>query len=179
MGYDIFGLNPSGNKPITPITVNSTPDEITEYFKSRDSIPGHYFRNNIWFWSPLWDFIVEQCGDILSEADIQGGYSNGGHKLSKSKVVKIANTLDKLDEKGLIQKHEDEHKKMIEDAPLERCEFCEGTGRVNIGAPLEQDCRQCDGTGSTKPFSVNYPFTRENVIEFKNFLKASGGIEIC
>jgi len=28
---------------------------------------GEYFRNNVWWWRPLWDWTYEQCQDIITQ----------------------------------------------------------------------------------------------------------------
>ena len=52
-----------------------------------------YFRNNVWWWRPLWAYVGDVCD--LSEKDYQWGCSNDGHYISKKKANKIATTLFK------------------------------------------------------------------------------------
>ena len=47
MGMDVYGLNPD-----------------------------KYFRNNVWWWRPLWDYVCNTCYDILSEKDMNAGSYN-------------------------------------------------------------------------------------------------------
>lgn len=51
---------------------------------------GEYFRNNCWYWRPLWDFIWEECSDIITERDYQAGHYNGGHVIAAAKAERIA-----------------------------------------------------------------------------------------
>ena len=162
MGFDLYGLQPPAVKGDTP----------------QDESPGHYFRNNIWWWRPLWEYTSLTCSDILTDEDIDNGHSNSGHKISKSKAVKMRNRIDNLDEKGYIKLEVDRHQKEIDDAPMDDCPYCNGTGERDFDGELGK-CNACDGVGRVKPFWVNYPFTRENVMEFRNFLDQCGGFQIC
>jgi hypothetical protein len=38
--------------------------------------------------------------------------------------------------------------------------------------------RTCQGTGKVRPDATSYPFSAENVAEFRDFVAASGGFEI-
>ena len=60
MGFDLNGINPKINKPDT------------------DENPGVYFRNNVWWWRPLWDFVCMQCDDFMTESQKMGGSYNDG-----------------------------------------------------------------------------------------------------
>ena len=48
MGFDVYGMDPQTEK-------------------------GHYFRNNVWFWRPLWQLICEECDDILTKKQMERG----------------------------------------------------------------------------------------------------------
>ena len=67
---------------------------------------GTYFRNNVWFWRPLWNFVSGVCENILTEKDIERGSFNDGHKISKTKANKIAKRLFKLIESGQVKEYE-------------------------------------------------------------------------
>ena len=103
MGYDLYGISPQENtefpKRYHEIMKEygtgdgwldwskKIPQEIRdEYYELTDKYnndnPGEYFRNNVWFWRPLWDFVCNACDDILTEKDITGGHSNDGHKIT-------------------------------------------------------------------------------------------------
>ena len=44
---------------------------------------------------------------------------------------------------------------------------------------VKGQCNGCQGKGSVRPFSTNYPFDLENLKEFADFCEQSGGFEIC
>ena len=127
MGFDLTGLNPEASTP-QPTWTGDEPmikvegtdhqwqidpqikEEYDDYMKSRwewqDANEGAYFRNNVWFWRPLWNFVTGCCGDILSEKDIEKGYYNDGHKISKTKAKKIAVRLRKFFKDGSVAAYE-------------------------------------------------------------------------
>ena len=37
---------------------------------------GEYFRNNVWWWRPLWDWTYEQCQDIITQKQYEEGQYN-------------------------------------------------------------------------------------------------------
>ena len=123
MGFDLTGLNPTVNK-VYPQRYNDImdkygkdgwldwqkdiPEDIKdEYFELKDQYqmanPGDYFRNNVWWWRPLWSFVVVSCGNILTEKDIEHGSFNDGHKISKTKAIRIGKKLSKLLADGTIK----------------------------------------------------------------------------
>ena len=101
MGFDLSGVNPKMryDEP----SEDSTREEYTEWL---DDNPGIYFRNNVWWWRPLWDYVCDQCHDILTEKDRASGNYNDGHKIGKVKSLHIARRLDKLLKQGEVSQYE-------------------------------------------------------------------------
>jgi len=99
-----------------------------------------YFRNNIWWWHPLWKFIVLYCNNILSDKDIRSGNYNDGHIISKTKSKRIASRLRRLLKEGVVDAYASQYKKENENS--------------------------------------EYPFHKDNVIEFEKFCEQSNGFEI-
>ena len=69
MGFDLRGLKP--NDEIVPDEPNWL-DESDWAVQQREAwsswqqnTPGSYFRNNVWYWRPLWNFVCEVCDDCL------------------------------------------------------------------------------------------------------------------
>ena len=109
MGFDLHGMNPQGSTP-EPRWTKGDPmvktgehsytidpqikEEYDDYMKSKwawqESTEGAYFRNNVWWWRPLWEFISGICSDILTKEDIRMGGFNDGHKIGKTKARRIA-----------------------------------------------------------------------------------------
>ena len=73
MGMDVFGQNPKNKK-------------------------GEYFRNNVWWWRPLWEyceFVAPELTDM-----VEHGYSNDGDGLDGDDARKLGNALRKALRKG-------------------------------------------------------------------------------
>ena len=118
MGFDIYGLDPQTEK-------------------------GHYFRNNVWHWRPLWKLICVHCEDILTEEDIKAGEWNDGYAIVGKKANKIC--------KRLLDKMEEIH--------------------ADIKEYEERRAKE-------KDFNKNYPLTLDNVLDFIEFCRDSGGFTI-
>ena len=101
MGFDLSGVNPK-IRSIEP-DEESSYDEYNEWLSEN---PGVYFRNNVWWWRALWDYVADQCNDILTEKDIRYGHFNDGHKIGKVKALAIARKLDKLLKEGEVSQYE-------------------------------------------------------------------------
>lgn len=173
MGMDVIGNNPK-------------------------SQTGEYFRNNVWWWRPLWDY----CCEVSEEArSVKYGHSNDGDGLDAEKAKALAKIL--INEIGLgnTKKYEQQYRKELSELPLDDCDLCENTGIRKTGA-LDKDveyfinyelrpeqqalygrttgwCNACDGAGHKPNWASNYPFSVENVAEFAEFLLDCGGFAIC
>ena len=85
MGMDVHGLNPKQNKNIDDFPVMKRFDSMDfaekwktldkdealrdEYWREKDrweeDNPGVYFRNNVWWWRPLWNYCYAVAEDII------------------------------------------------------------------------------------------------------------------
>ena len=138
---------------------------------------GKSFGNNCWNWRPLWDFVFDQCGDVISEEDHRKGHYNDGHLIPREKSERIAQRLLALCANGRVLDVEREYKKQQEALPDEICDLCHGTGtRPDI--VVLNGCNACHGKGARRPSDTYYPFSAENVLEFAEFCKDSGGFRI-
>ena len=126
MGFDVSGLKPETEE-------------------------GMYFRNNVWWWRPLWEYICETCGDIITLEQAKSGQYNDGIKITGEQSRKIFKRLMELKEKGLITQHQAKHEakniQMKEDNPKDS-------------------------------LSDAYTFSEDNIDTFACFCKESGGFEI-
>ena len=178
MGFDVYGLNPQGEPK--PEVIDWDDKEMTKaYFAWQENTEGAYFRNNVWYWRPLWNFICSVCDDILTDKDIDLGMENSGHIISKTKSKRIAARLRKID--GDLEDHQIGHERFMNGIPNEDCDICDGTGKrrkaPNTGAGHVKR-NGCDGKGTKRPFETNYPFIADNVRQFGRFCDKSGGFEI-
>ena len=186
MGFDLYGLNPKGDIPKPVITDWEDKKQSDDFFKYQDETPGSYFRTNVWYWRPLWQYVTVACDDILTGKDMERGEYNDGHRISKTKANRIASRLKKLDKDGSIMKYESEYKTYLKSLPREDCNICEGTGvredEIGMKAREEDEeykCNGCLGEGKRDNFGASYPFESDVVMRFAEFCEESGGFEIC
>lgn len=159
MGFDVYGKNPKNKK-------------------------GEYFRNNVWWWHPLWDYCLNVHPEIAEK--VEHGHSNDGDGLNSSDAYKLGILLRQDYHSGLAKEYEQRYMKALDQLPVRDCEVCKTTGVLNVvysvsGTTQEQSqvCGNCGGTGKAKDFNTNYPFSAENVKEFAEFCINSGGFSIC
>lgn len=101
MGMDVVGRNPE----------NKT---------------GEYFRNNIWWWSPLWEYCLEVAPEICNQ--VENGFSNDGDGLDHQDSVELSKRLFATLTDGSAKKHIDKRKKYIKSLPDLPCVHCKATG---------------------------------------------------
>lgn len=142
--------------------------------KNATSETGAYFRNNCWWWRPLWDY----CESVSFVAQqVEYAQSNSGDGLDAEDARTLAETLFREIDAGRTLKYEQAYNARLAALPDVACEHCHGTGQRN-DAYVQGECNGCAGQGQRRPFETYYPFTVENVREFAAFLQASGGFEI-
>jgi len=152
MGFDISGVKP----------------ETTD---------GEYFRNNVWWWHPLWDYVCATCSDALTDEDCQMGHYNDGHAISADKALKIAERLNYFVEIGVTKLDVQSYQQYQESLPEEQCIFCDGIGERS-DQYARGLCNACKGKGKMRPSITWYPFDEENVKKFAKFAQDSGGFAI-
>ena len=113
MGFDLSGLSPNlvNPEPELPPFTERTSEHWEQYHDWQKENCGTYFRNNVWFWRPLWHFVTSVCSNILTEKDIERGNWNDGHRISKTKANKIAKKLYKLIKDGDVKAYESAYKR--------------------------------------------------------------------
>ena len=180
MGFDIHGMNPVQRvfkEEKYPIynkysdmdfaerqkIFNDNEELQSKYFeemqKREDENPGIYFRNNVWWWRPLWNYVCAECDDILSEEDMDSGQYNDGRLITEDKACAIAKRLFERIETGHTKGCEDFHRKVMKEA--------EENNKGKTCGDEDYD------------WSSSYPFDVENVRSFAIFCAESGGFEIC
>jgi len=185
MGMDVYGVNPktTTEQPTRPESNDYKSDEWSAYFEARrkweQENPGTYFRNNVWYWRPLWDYVYSLCDDILTEDDHQSGHHNDGHLIDADKCEAIASRLALELLNGGVTKFKDDRQEYLDNLPLKKCDTgsCNGTGQRD-DKYLKGECNGCGGTGEQKDHETHYPFDEDNVREFHSFVKNCGGFEI-
>ena len=151
MGMDVYGVAPT-------------------------SEAGEYFRNSVWSWRPLWDFVSESC-DLDEDVELSGHF-NDGMQIDEFTARRIAKTLFSLLNDGTVATYERAHDVLLKALPDEECKHCNGTG-VRDDEYVQGKCNGCNGTGKVRPFETWYSFSEENVQKFAEIADHSGGFEIC
>lgn len=157
---------------------------------------GEYFRNNVWWWRPLWDYCLELHGDIAGK--VEYGHSNDGDGLDGDDARTLGECLLADIDSGVTSEYEQSYREQIASIPMEDCEWCGTTGirtdevAVKYGMPTREldpeialvvgrthgYCNGCGGYGKRESLLASYGFSVDNVREFANFLIECGGFEI-
>lgn len=160
--------------------------------KKKDS----YFRNNVWWWRPLWNYCKSVAPEICDK--VQHGQTNDGDGLNAEDSAALAKILKDNLANGQCGRYERQYKAWQASLPREKCELCNATGirtdKVGVDGnmpnrelSIEQAkkygrtqgwCNGCDGKGDKENWQAHYPFSVDNVQEFADFLEGCGGFEI-
>lgn len=167
------------------------------YGKKPTAPSGEYFRNNVWWWRPLANYILEVAPAPLTRK-CHSWHSNDGAGLGAADARTLAVILqDELDS-GRCQIYADAYEAKRKSIPPIMCEICQGSGvrSDSVGVENKQPtrriedpehprfgqigwCNGCDGVGTRPSWDAAYPFSAENVREFVTFLRDCGGFSIC
>jgi hypothetical protein len=168
------------------------------YGKNPISEAGSYFRNNVWYWRPLWDYVAQVGSDVIDGELAEHGHYNDGAGLDEDGALALAQILAEELESGRTETYERKNNEYFASLPREACEWCNATGirTDKVGEEMKMSekelspemqilmgrthgwCNACQGVGTRESFEANYPFKTENVREFATFLKDCGGFEI-
>ncbi|SFT72504.1 hypothetical protein [Paraburkholderia aspalathi] len=149
------------------------------YGKAPSSEIGEYFRNNIWWWHPLWSYCEDIAPDIIPLDNL--GHFNDGWGLDAIDSVKLADRLTREIASGRTQRHAQRRQERLDALPLEPCTICGATGsRATPPAigPGNMRCNGCDGSGRVANDATHFALSVENVREFEVFLRQCGGFKI-
>ena len=143
-------------------------------------ISGNYFRNNCWWWRPLWDY----CKDVndhykvnlIDDELYRAGHQNNGAGLGHKESKELANLLQNTIDNGQCERYITARDRQLESIPDEPCIRFNNNNR---GYNKKKDCNTCKGSGTQESWDKNYPLDVANVKEFIKFLKESDGFEIC
>lgn len=193
MGFDLHGLNPREAKLKRP--EEGAPDNYGEIwakdYEAWQEQEGTYFRNNVWWWRPLADYVIEHTG-CVDEKDKSSWHTNDGHRVSEAEANAIADQLEHLMKTGHTETFANDYEKerkeleeyneklsVLEKSLREKVE--NETGKTNI-APIdypEARKKEWDELQAKRKWGASYPFSIGNVKEFIKFCRYSGGFEIC
>ena len=111
MGMDVFGLNPQLKSEEPTIDWSSKPskEELDTYIEAKNTFEdenvGYYFRNNVWWWRPLWDYVYQLNDDILTEKDHEHGHFNDGHEITEEQCEVICKRLTEALDNGEAEEY--------------------------------------------------------------------------
>ena len=153
MGMDIFGIEPENEK-------------------------GEYFRNTVWYWHPLWNYLWNEL-DVLTPEEHREGHFNEGLIIIKEKSKAIAKKLNRLIATGETENYIEKRREWINGLPDRFCYFCQGTGKIDPNPPSGKvPCHVCNGTGIARSPKAYCSMNIENMKGFAEFCEYSGGFEI-
>ena len=200
MGMDVYGVNPTirvnTKKPERPKDFDkASRDVIKKYFAEEqeyeDKNPGVYFRNNVWWWRPLANLIIENC-DWLTQEQKERLHDNSGFEFSEDEALTIADTLQKQVDDGTAAEREEVNKREMAVAEewnkgihakqeeLEK-EVKKETGDAKL-VPYdypEPFKKKWDDLQKSEDRRASYPFVEANVKRFIAFLRECGGFQVC
>ena len=118
------------------------------------------------------------CAEIITEEEHNQGHFNNGYAIDGDRAWVVAVRLTHLIEQGEVKKYEIKYMTWLKNLPKKTCWLCNGTGKRK-DMKVENGCNACSGTGKTEAEECSYPFAEENVKEFAEFCRHSGGFMIC
>jgi hypothetical protein len=164
---------------------------------SPETETGEYFRANVWYWHPLWDYCMQVHPHLVGDNPEHGHY-NDGYGLDAVSSKLLGEALGRDVAEGRARAYVDARN--LELSKLERptCIWCDGTGirtdqiGVDAGMPdreLEVEmailtgrthgyCNGCRGEGKTDHNATLYVLDLETIDEFAQFLIDCGGFGI-
>ncbi|TRO24305.1 hypothetical protein EQ826_17545 [Ectopseudomonas mendocina] len=141
---------------------------------------GEYFRNNVWWWHPLWEYCEHLAPDLIPQSNL--GHFNDGWGLDSQASRILADRLASALAAGEVEQYAQDYAGFLAALPDEPCTICSGTGKraePPHRGPGTWPCNSCESTGRRPHFATHYPFSAENVREFEAFLRDCGGFKIC
>ena len=154
MGMDVYGRNPKQNKPIeafptyhkyTMMEKSDEGDNIdgfkqkwreldgdetlrNQYYTELEEYEtvnvGHYFRNNCWWWRPLWNYCHNVAPDLIDEKLFEDGHSNSGAGLDDKGAKKLGQLLLQEINNGNTIRYQAEYEQWLDDLPDNVCSHC-------------------------------------------------------
>lgn len=156
MGMDVYGLKPKTKT-------------------------GEYFRNNVWYWHPLWDYCCSIDQTLYDR--VPEGHSNSGDGLDASGSRQLAFKLQEEIQSGRAEEYVRQYETNRQSLPKTDCTYCDENGerqwKDQNGDSYTKKCNSCNGTKKVDSWDAHYPMDLDNIKSFVNFLMDCGGFQIC
>ena len=144
----------------------------------------------MWWWRPLADYVL-RFTKVIPEDQWEGWGYNDCHEVSQQDAEMISQQLDHLIKTGHCKSYADQFErirlkieKQNDKIEKELEKFCKSVekklGKTNL-APNDfpkEDKEKWDTIYNKKNHNGSYPFSVDNVKEFSEFCKNSGGFTI-
>lgn len=162
---------------------------------------GEYFRSNIWWWRPLWNYTAEiddsysehhSANKLISQKLFDSGHFNDGEGLeTEEDCLELVERLEWSIDEGLLTEYQKEIDATVKRAKENNAKVDKKlkalkkkviikTGDVDI-IPRdfpEDFYDEWQSLQKERDYNDSYPFSQEHVEEWIEFLKVSGGFEI-
>ena len=146
---------------------------------------GEYFRNNVWWWRPLAQYVIEHT-NCVAEKDAERWAYNDNHHVYADEAKAIAKQLKHLIATGHVKKYAEKfergRKKMErENAKVQKelDAFQKKVGKdIAPNDYSKEDKKKWDSIYEKKVWGSHYPFSLKNVKEFAEFCEDSRGFTI-
>lgn len=151
---------------------------------------GEYFRNNVWWWHPLWSYCCHISPELAGK--VESGHDNSGDGLDAVDSRKLGFIVQQSVTTGAAQEYVDEYNKDTATLPDEPC-FCVKQSLMDVFSmsgdiPFPKssedkipnpECHTCKGSGMQRNWNTNYHIDVDNIQSFAEFLIDCGGFQIC
>jgi hypothetical protein len=192
MGFDLTGLNPKNIKCKRPSEeiFKTDQDKYFDLLEKFQDQKGTYFRNNVWWWRPLADYVL-RFTKVIEPKNQKTWQYNDSSVISKQDAEMISQQLDHLIKTGHTKKYKTEYearrktleihnKKVMKELKDFEREVCFKLDKKNL-APADfpkKDHQMWNTIYKKRNIDADYPFSVDNVKEFSEFCKYSGGFTI-
>jgi len=202
MGVDCFGLSPRNPKNLEMPTIDwdtePSEEERQKFWDAKDEyekeVPGHYFRNNWWYWRPMWNYacVLGIKHGIVTHRIASWGNENSGKKVNGKLAKKWGELIlwdisegnprefeeTYMQEYKLAQEHNNQIEKAL-DILREVVQAETGNEHIVPDDYPEEHRKSWDELWTKRNHQGSYPFSEENLKEFAQFMIESGGFSIC
>lgn len=166
------------------------------YGRAPTSEVGQYFRSNVWYWRPLWNYCMEVAPELCKDVS---GHTNDGDGLDATGAAELADILTREIDSGRTAQRVVAFHEYQSNLERHTCTLCSGTGirtdevgqlhnmPTKVLEPHLQSllgrstgwCNSCRGEGLVEDHEIAYRFDEDIVRDFADFLHRCGGFSIC